>query len=1050
MASSANVQGRGPKGNGTRLSTAKRSKKRWRLVFVLAMSALVVWLLPPIVANTPLLPWILQAASSDLRGSARVERASLDWFSPIEVKGIEVKDREGNVVVSVASIRGSRSLAAIALDYTNLGTFHIQGLKMAVVLRARGSNVEDVLANYLKPAGKPGPAKTSTAISVGVELSDACLSVADELTGRQWQVDNIAARFQMDRGGVMQGAVTAELADEGRLAKLQAEMKSSAAAGEAAVNVSRLPLAVFRPLVARFLPGARTAGRLSSEIRASWGGADGKNVVEANLSTEGFAVSSPELLQTDVVQLERLQAVGRASWNAKCVEIEQSSLDCDLGNVTLKGTIPLDGADGFSTASLMRRPFDLSGRLDLARLARLLPATLHIRRNMRIDSGSARLAFASRAGERGAVWHGQLDVADLSGTLDERVIAWRNPLSSVLDAHDTPAGAIVDLLRCQSDFLKLEAAGTPDDLTATLSFSLQQLAERLGQFVDFGQAQFAGEGAGKLRWRRSADQLFDASADLQVSGFQWSLPGQPPWREESVVARLSAQGMTDFDETTRIDAATLAILAGMDRIDAKLARPVTDLRQGGVWPVSLRATGQLQPWPARLAAWLPTGGWQAAGNYQVDAEGDFSTARTLVRRADFTASPRITAPAWQLGGQLRGVATMEQSAAGVRFATDAEVNGLMVADRTGQQFQEPRIQLSIGGVYDPATQAIQIEKCTFRSTALALGAIGRIGQADGQTDAQIDAQMNYDLGRLCDLLRPCIGPGIRLVGRGSSKAWYRGPFDLKTATAAGDVRWDAGRVHGFPLGPGQLKAAMGAGAVRIEPVDLLVNQGRVHLAPMIHLTSNPMELSLPKGPLAQRIQLDPTMCTSMLKYAAPALADVLEVHGMLSVDLNTCRIPLNNPRQSNISGRLIAHNVQVSRGPMIDELSVLLGGQSAARLRQECVVPFRMQNGRVYHEGLDIEFPEMTIRTQGWVGLDESLDITADMGIPAEVARRCAGAFRGHAEPKDSPADQGHASQSPPRPRRDGPVEPTIHPSGGRQCARRRAGPVVRTKKIIR
>jgi hypothetical protein len=40
-----------------------------------------------------------------------------------------------------------------------------------------------------------------------------------------------------------------------------------------------------------------------------------------------------------------------------------------------------------------------------------------------------------------------------------------------------------------------------------------------------------------------------------------------------------------------------------------------------------------------------------------------------------------------------------------------------------------------------------------------------------------------------------------------------------------------------------------------------------------------------------------------------------------------------------------------------------------------------MANGRVYHEGMELVFPEVTIRTQGYVGLDQSLALTAEMPI---------------------------------------------------------------------
>ena len=144
------------KGGGQPRETSKRpsarparKRRRWRLLSTLAVLAIIVWSLPMIVANTPLLPWIVKQATANLNGTATVQSASLGWFSPVGATGIKIKDKDGKSVVSVASVNGDRPLAAILCDYTNLGTFHLYGTQVSAVLRDNGSNVEDMLANYL-------------------------------------------------------------------------------------------------------------------------------------------------------------------------------------------------------------------------------------------------------------------------------------------------------------------------------------------------------------------------------------------------------------------------------------------------------------------------------------------------------------------------------------------------------------------------------------------------------------------------------------------------------------------------------------------------------------------------------------------------------------------------------------------------------------------------------------------------------------------------------------------------------------------------------------
>ncbi len=143
-----------------------------------------------------------------------------------------------------------------------------------------------------------------------------------------------------------------------------------------------------------------------------------------------------------------------------------------------------------------------------------------------------------------------------------------------------------------------------------------------------------------------------------------------------------------------------------------------------------------------------------------------------------------------------------------------------------------------------------------------------------------------------------------------------------------------------------------------------------------------MLFTLPKGPLAQQIQIDPTLCGSMLKFIAPVLAGVTTAKGSFSIDLDGCRIPLSDPRKGEVAGRFTIHSIEIGPGPLIHEFSVLMGRDAPAKLRQQSVVQFRMVDGRIWHQGLELMFPDFTVRTQGSVGLDETLMIMAEMPVP--------------------------------------------------------------------
>ena len=191
-----------------------RRKRRWAVR--LAILALVIWFLPGILTHTPLLDYAIHLGTADLDGTLSIQAVSLGWLSPVSVTGIEVKDRKGRPVASVASVQGDRALAAILCNYTNLGRFDLQGVRLAAVVRDDGSNVEDVFAKYMVP--KPQENKSSANIAVGVRIADASLSVTDLPTGQTWQTTKLALAFDMLGGtaGPMDASVEMGLTDQGR------------------------------------------------------------------------------------------------------------------------------------------------------------------------------------------------------------------------------------------------------------------------------------------------------------------------------------------------------------------------------------------------------------------------------------------------------------------------------------------------------------------------------------------------------------------------------------------------------------------------------------------------------------------------------------------------------------------------------------------------------------------------------------------------------------------------------------------------------------------
>ena len=436
-------------------------------------------------------------------------------------------------------------------------------------------------------------------------------------------------------------------------------------------------------------------------------------------------------------------------------------------------------------------------------------------------------------------------------------------------------------------------------------------------------------------------QVAEPRMDLTLSGrWDWNA-GQI----ELAQARLQANPFVLEAQNVRLE-----------RLASAEANSASPKEAGSASPSGMKLTGrlqaqgaleQLQRWfsPTSLSGWSMSGGFTAQAEFQTDGSGTDGVGSLTIRNLSYTASPGST------------------------------------------PWRQAEVRLTAQGHYDHQTGLLQLA-----STSLQGDGIGYTGKAQmtpptqpGPPNAvstyQAIGQVQYDWQKLTPLLRSYWGNGILLQGRGTEQFRWQGPLDLALAEGAFGVGWQALEVYGFRGGPAALRGQLSRGWLQIAPVEMTLSEGKLQVAGSVRLAPSPAELVVQKGSAARQVRISPAMCASVFQYIAPVLADVTTVEGRVSLLLDACRVPLSNPGASQIQGRLVIHSIQIGPSPLVRELALLLTKEPTARLRNEAVIPFTMANGRVYHEGLELIFPEITIRTQGYVGLDQSLALTAEMPI---------------------------------------------------------------------
>lgn len=1058
-----------------------------KLLSVIFGACFFVWLLPTLVGHTPLITWIAGKIAADVNGRVEVASASLGWFSPVRLYGVRIMDAEGEPVAEVAEACGDRVLTAMLWNTSNVGRFRLVGPKFTVVLHDQGSNLEEVFAKYFAP-GERKP------IDVTLEIVEGTVSIADARNQRSWQIDQFALEltkpadrsrpWELKTSGVVSGGprggafeVAMRIQQSDRLAAgagTEAGPREAEGAGPDWISVKTegLSLALFEPFARRFAPGLRMAGRLSAVAEGRWDvrRPDRHATLKTSAVVEDVQLAGP-MFGNDQPSLARARLDGAAVWKDGAVQVDRLAVESEIGVLNLSGTLDPSGR------ASIRQGYEFNGRLDLPRLAAIFPDTLRIHKNAKVTSGRVQWGMSGQPGPEGMVWKGRFEVADLKADNGGRPVVWQQPVLITLAARETAQGVVVEKLQCDSSFLKLQASGSPSQLTGTATFDAGKLAEQLRGFSDLGGTQLAGDGWAQLNWKRTADGAFDAGAQVRVNGFQWALPQRPAWTEDALTLTFSATGRTASWIPDRLDTAVAKFESGPDLVEVRLMEPATDLRAGGPWAVEIHSRGQLQRWPGRLAVWLPSKTWTAGGTYELVTGATLASHAIALRQLRFAAEnldftgpelalrePKVdltltgrwdgetrrlelenanatcaslaveanrfvcavpprgpvelsgtltyqasldrirawttldpkSAPAWRMAGKLSGKAEFQQSAGLISGRIEGQIADLDIVHVSGQRYQEREVRFLGQGNYNGVSQQVHIEQMELASGTVRCSASGKVLRFGPQPDLQLAGRIDYDMDRFTQFLRSTVGEGVRLGGRGSSPFSYQGVWGSDDAVASATLGWSWAQLYGFQLGAGELQASLTKGAVEIRPLDVECNEGRLRLAPQFVVAREPKELTLRAGRVVDQVRITPAMCASLLQYIAPLLAGVTSAEGRFSIDLDSFRLPLVrrasqagavatgpvNWNEAEIAGKLIIHSAQIGPGFLIRELAQLFGRATPAYLVRESTIPFQLSKGRVQHRQMDLVFNEMTLRSYGSVGLDQSLSMVIEMPIP--------------------------------------------------------------------
>lgn len=722
------------------------------------------------------------------------------------------------------------------------------------------------------------------------------------------------------------------------------------------LEARRLKLADLEPLIQRVLPGTVCVGDISCRLQAhllndksDHGFAGRLQLLGENVRWRNTAWTDGESLELESVSAQGAVAFADDGLMVNDLRIRSALLDVTgNGEVNLKQAAPLDtaGAAEVASATPAAGEVNLTGRLDFARLMKMLPETLAVADGVTAESGELR--FSWRVRQQSPSESAASDVfSDQPNGFSWRLAAETSPLQATRNGQrltldsSLRLDAVGDLSTRGSDVIRARLAGNFGEITAdpiedgfdvTGQINPDRLWQDVRQLIDIPRPGIASDVTveGQVRLRDAATHL--SAISLKSSEININSPSLTIYHDAPVVQM--------FDGSVTIDGMSPALKT------------------------------LLAPWYA--ATWL-------------------SDNSTVVAKLGADPKQNLSVQAVVRPNQQTGRRTSTSDAS---FLIDeGRIDAKLVTDTQTGHYRVERGQIEIPGLTSDVTGILSLIDGLL------------IVNLDADTQYDLD---EFTQRLLADPNRRIQLTGIKrdiFHVEGSPSIWTeadlarlhptpgREPHPTVTPLqASGQISWDGGRLYGLKLGPGAAVAQLQNGMLRTEPISCQLGTGTVKVMPQWDMNMNLVQLA--PGSRVEDLQVTPDLSREWLGYIAPMLSDAANVRGAISARVQRFDYFMDTPSTSTIQGQLSLRDAVASAGqslePLMQVLNLVDGKSDQSGQRRQLVfpnqdIPFELRNGMVMHDGLQAQFGNYGVSSSGGVGLDKRVQLVLTVPLERNV-----------------------------------------------------------------
>lgn len=236
-----------PTGAAPSSDPARRPRRRrwpWVVLIVLVVIAAGVYLLPTIVSTGPVTGWVVSMADARLTGRVSVDDLALTWRGPVTVRGLTIRDPNGQALLTGGEVTLRRGLWGLARDAEDFDRVEVRADTLLIQRLPDGSTTIGRALTPVEPSppqpDQPLPAPVGKVV---VNVAQIQYATADGRRVRLRDLDGQMTLATLDR---VEGVWTVAVEPRG-LVRVEMDVTGMVADGRADPLSARGTVSVLTP-----------------------------------------------------------------------------------------------------------------------------------------------------------------------------------------------------------------------------------------------------------------------------------------------------------------------------------------------------------------------------------------------------------------------------------------------------------------------------------------------------------------------------------------------------------------------------------------------------------------------------------------------------------------------------------------------------------------------------------------------------------------------------------------------------------------------------------